>query len=181
MEVWKDVPGYEGKYQISDHGRVKSLPRRKGRGVGYAVEEHILRHSVNNRGYCNIVLCKDGKTRTFALHRLVAENFVANPSNLPEVDHKDRNQENNHASNLRWVTRSENNYNRENGIPVICVETGRVFSSSIEAERELGLCASGITACCRNRPHHKTCGGYHWKYKLTEKGSVLNGNQAELG
>lgn len=152
MEVWKDIAGYEGLYQISDHGRVKSLPKRKGKGVGYAIGERILRHSINSRGYCNVVLCKGGKTRTFALHRLVAESFINNPSELPEVDHLDRDKTNNHVDNLRWATASENNINRENGIPVVCVETGKVYASARAAGMELGLHGTSITACCKKNP-----------------------------
>lgn len=168
MEEWKDIPGYEGKYQVSNLGRVKSLPKRKGRGLGYMTSEKILRHSVNSGGYCNVVLCKDGKTETFSLHRLVAESFVENSLGLPEVDHKDRNKTNNQASNLRWATRIENNLNRENGIPVVCIETGRSFPSALVAGKELGLHGTSISACCKEKPYHKTCGGYHWKYKTKE-------------
>ena len=164
-EIWKDIPGYEGSYQVSNAGRVKSLPKTRGRGIGYPVDEKIIRHSVNSRGYCNVVLCKDGKTKTFLLHRLVADGFVDNPSNLPEVDHKDRNKTNNSVNNLRWVTVSENNLNRKNGFPVVCVETGATFDSATGAAKELGLHATSITACCKNKPYHHTCGGYHWKYK----------------
>lgn len=164
MEAWKDIIGYEGLYQISDHGRVKSLPKRKGKGVGYATDERILRPSINSRGYCNVVLCKGGKTRTFALHRLVAESFIDNPSELPEVDHMDRDKTNNHVDNLRWATVSENNINRENGIPVVCVETGKVYASAQAAGKELGLHGTSITACCNKKPYHHTCGGYHWDF-----------------
>ena len=164
MEIWRDIPRYEGLYQVSNFGRVKSLPKRKGKGVGYATSEKILRHSVNSRGYCNIVLCKNGKTETFALHRLVAENFIDNSLGLPEVDHHDRDKTNNRANNLRWVTRSENNLNRQNGFPVVCVETGIVYDNATIAAKENGLASTSIIACCRNRPHHYTCGGYHWRY-----------------
>jgi hypothetical protein len=98
------------------------------------------------------------------LHRLVAETFIDNPLNLTEIDHIDRNKENNCVNNLKWTTRSENNRNRENGIPVVCVETGRVFESATAAGEELGLQGTSITACCKNRKYHHTCGGYHWKY-----------------
>ena len=164
VEIWKDIPGYEGRYQVSNMGRVKSLPKRKGRGLGYVIDESILRHSVNSRGYCNIVLCKDGKTKTFSIHRLVAENFIGNPDNLPEVDHKDRNKVNNRVDNLRWVTISENNMNRQNGFPVVCVETKMVYKSAAEAGRELRLHGTSITACCRDQSRSHTCGGYHWEY-----------------
>lgn len=164
MEIWRDIPGYEGLYQVSNFGQVKSLPKRKGRGFGYATSEKILRHSVNSRGYCNIVLCKNGKTETFAIHRLVAENFIDNSLGLPEVDHQDRDKTNNHVGNLRWVTRLENNLNRQNGFPVVCVETGIVYDNAATAGKENGLAATSILACCKNRPHHHTCGGYHWRY-----------------
>jgi hypothetical protein len=110
------------------------------------------------------VLCENGKTKTFLLHRLVAENFIANPLGLPEVDHKDRDKTNNHVGNLKWVTVSENNLNRENGFPVVCVETGQTFASATDAGAKFCLHATSITACCKKRPYHKTCGGYHWQY-----------------
>lgn len=164
-EIWKDIPGYEESYQVSNLGRVKSLAKNRGRGIGYCVDERIIKHSVNSRGYCNVVLCKNGKTQTFSMHRLVAENFIENPSMFTEVDHKDRNKQNNRVDNLRWVTRVDNNMNRKNGIPVICIETGKTFASSAEAGKKLGLQSTSISACCKNRKYHNTCGGYHWKYE----------------
>ena len=164
MEIWKDIEGYVGLYQVSNMGRVKSLPKKKGRGEGYIKQEELLSCSKTGRGYPHVVLCKDSKTKTFSVHKLVALAFLENPNNLPEVDHKDRNKENNNVDNLRWVTTSENNLNRKNGKPVICVETGRVFNSATEVERELGLFATSIIACCRSKRKQKTCGKLHWKY-----------------
>lgn len=112
IEVFKDVEGYEGLYQVSNLGRVKRLESRRGRGRGYVVPEHFIKHSVSSRGYCHVVLCKNGQTRTFNIHRLVAEAFIPNPDDKPQIDHIDRNKENNNVENLRWVDQSENNYNR---------------------------------------------------------------------
>lgn len=109
MEVWKDVQGYEGLYQVSNLGRVKSLPKRKGKGIGYATGESILHHSINTRGYCNIVLCKNGKTKTFLLHKLVAMHFIPNPYNLPQVNHLNECKTDNSATNLEWCTQRYNN------------------------------------------------------------------------
>lgn len=108
-EIWKDIDGYVGKYQISNLGRVKSLPKRKGRGIGYDIGERVLRPSINGRGYEQVVLCKDGKTKTFAIHKLVARHFIENPGNLKQVNHKDENKQNNAVSNLEWCTQQYNN------------------------------------------------------------------------
>lgn len=109
MEIWRDIDGYAGKYQVSNLGRVKSLPKRKGRGVGYAIGERILQPSTNSRGYNQVVLCKDGVTKTFAIHKLVATHFIPNLDCLPQVNHKDENKQNNTVDNLEWCTQLYNN------------------------------------------------------------------------
>ena len=104
-EVFKDIPGYEGSYQVSNMGRIKSLERdiRVG-SVTRHQPEIIMKLIVNNHGYQAIVL----KRKIHLIHRLVAKVFIPNPQNLPEVDHIDNNKRNNTVDNLRWISRSEN-------------------------------------------------------------------------
>lgn len=114
MEQWKDVPGYEGRYQVSDMGRVKSVPFRQRYLLRNGVEafrltrERILAQQSNNRGYLLVHLHLDNSRRAHTVHRLVADAFLPNPNNLPEVDHRDRDRSNAHAANLRWSTVSDN-------------------------------------------------------------------------
>ena len=108
-EIWKDIVGYEGLYQVSNLGNVKRLKGYKGRGKGYIVEEHLIKPSINSNGYQNVVLCKNGKTKTFTMHRLVAIAFLYNSDNLPEVNHKDEDKTNNCVDNLEWCDRVYNN------------------------------------------------------------------------
>ena len=106
MEIWKDIKDYEGLYQISNYGRVKSLPRMmKSRKC----EEIIKTPSVLPKGYLKVSLCKNGKIKYFFIHRLVAEAFIPNENNYPCVNHKDCNTSNNNVHNLEWVTYEENN------------------------------------------------------------------------
>lgn len=108
-ETWKDIDGYEGYYQISSLGRVKSLERVTV--TGRLMEEKLKEPWVDDNGYLNVHLYKEGKRKHFRIHRLVAQAFVPNPRNLDEVDHKDTDRKNNRAKNLRWVTHSENHMN----------------------------------------------------------------------
>lgn len=98
-EIWRDVIGYEGLYKISSLGRVKSLKYGK---------EKILKLGKNNYGYLIVVLCKEGTRRTCKVHRLVAIAFIPNPSNLPQVNHKDENPSNNKVENLEWCDATYN-------------------------------------------------------------------------
>ena len=101
--VWKDIPGYEGLYQVSDTGQVRTLNyRRTG-------QTKILKPGYTKDGYTIVVLCKDGKGKTYTVHRLVALAFIPNADNLTEVNHKDENKTNNHVSNLEWCDRTYNN------------------------------------------------------------------------
>lgn len=114
-EVWRDIPGYEGRYQVSNLGRVKSLPRiterveRSGKVVHQTIRERILKPAVNNRGYLSVVLRVDGKSVTHEVHTLVALAFLgARPSADAQVRHLDGERTNCKVVNLCYGTRSEN-------------------------------------------------------------------------
>ena len=109
MELWKDIQGYEGYYQVSNEGRVKSLERDvEWRGTIRHQSERILKESTHNRGYKRVRLC-DGKSNIKLVHRLVAEAFIPNPNNYPMINHKDENPSNNRVENLEWCTAQYNN------------------------------------------------------------------------
>lgn len=98
-EIWKDIDGYDGRYAISTWGRVKSI-------------HGILKPYENHKGYLKIGLQKDGASHKHRVHRLVAQAFIPNPDNLPEVNHIDGNKQNNSVTNLEWV---DGKTNREHG------------------------------------------------------------------
>lgn len=104
-ELWKDIAGYEGKYQISNLGRVRSLLNSRG---NKREQPKILKTSIDRWGYLVLALCKNSTGKMFKVHRLVAQAFLLNPENKPEVNHKDGNKLNNTALNLEWVTPKEN-------------------------------------------------------------------------
>ena len=114
-EVWKNIKGYEGRYQISSLGKVKSLKRQVkfGRSKRF-VEEAILNPTDNGQGYKIVGLRKDGKRKNFYVHRLVAETFIPNTLGLEYVNHIDFNKSNNCINNLEWCTQKDNvNYSKE--------------------------------------------------------------------
>ena len=111
-EIWKDIKGYKGFYMISSYGRIKSLKRIDNNN--HFIRERILKQGDNN-GYKHVSLSKNGKTKIFKVHRLVAEAFIPNPNNLPQVNHKDENHSNNCVSNLEYCDALYNdNYGTRN-------------------------------------------------------------------
>ena len=155
----KDIKGYEGLYAITENGQVWSYRRSR-----------FLKPFKRKGGYLAVGLCNNGKTNYYLIHRLVAEAFIPNPENKPQVNHKDENKANNCIENLEWATASENiNYGTRNkrvGLAnsraIQCVETGVIYLSAVEAGKQLGVSNKSISNVLRNKSH--TAGGYHWKY-----------------
>ena len=154
MEIWKDIENYEGLYQVSNLGNVKSLRSNK-----------ILKPAFN-KSYLQIGLYKDGKRKFFLIHRLVAEAFLPNEDELPEVDHRDNDKTNNRAENLQWISGVENNRKRKNGWGqpkrVQCVETGEIFESINAAAIAMNRTFDSMSKHVRGLT--QTCAGLHFKY-----------------
>lgn len=150
MEIWKDIKGYEGEYQISNLGRVKTLKKQIGRKEA----EKIMKPSTTYQGYSRITLIKDKKPKMYAVHRLVAEAFIPNTENKPIVDHINGERGDNRVENLRWTTFSENSKNsflirtkRYNSIGV-ADNQGNVFNSYREAGRFWGISTNTVKNDC---------------------------------
>lgn len=113
-EIWVDIKGYEGFYQVSNQGRVKSLERRvknNNNDEMRTIKERILKIHIDKKGYYRVDLCKNGNKKQYLVHRLVAIAFIPNPDNLPQIDHIDTNRLNNVWTNLKWCTNKENSNN----------------------------------------------------------------------
>lgn len=137
-EEWKDIEGYEGLYQVSNMGRVKSIKiyvSRKRKDT-HRIKEIILRTWLN-RGYVYLKLSKNSILKSLKVHRLVAEAFIQNPMNFPDVNHKDENKENNNVSNLEWCTKL---YNQKYGTAMQrSKETIRLNGRSVLAYNQNGV------------------------------------------
>ena len=181
-EIWKSIEGYEGLYEISNLGRVKSLARfENGHNANsqkrYFRKEKFLKQG-NVRNYLVVCLLKNGKRKMYRVHRLVALAFIPNPNNYSCVNHKDENPLNNCVDNLEWCSFDYNcNYGTRNermskslknckstSKPIRCVETGIIYQSEKEIERQLGFCQSHISGCCKHKKHRNTAYGYHWEF-----------------
>lgn len=162
-EIWKDIKGYEGLYQVSNLGNVKSLCNNKTR------KEKILKPK-QRKGYLYVGLCKNGKVKQYLVHRLVAEHFIPNPNNLPQIDHINTNKTDNRVENLRWVTQKENSNNPltidKLNKPIIQFskdgELIKKWNSAMDVQRELGIKQTNISNCCKGKL--KSVGGYIWRY-----------------
>lgn len=159
MENWKPVEGYEGLYEVSDLGRVRSLPRM---GTCGKILKPCDRQSKKfNKKYLRVGLTKDGKVKWHSVHVLVAKAFIPNPDNLPEVDHINNDETDNRACNLQWITRKDNIV-KDHGHAVMCVETGQIFETKADALEWMGLPRDSgelSRVCdCEN----KSTRGYHW-------------------
>ena len=117
IEEWRPIEGYEGLYEISSYGRVRSLDKYvKSKSESYRLHKgKVLSPEKNTRGYLSVVLSYNGKHKTITVHRLVAQAFLPNPDNLPEINHKDEDKTNNNVTNLEWCDHKYNvNYGTRN-------------------------------------------------------------------
>ena len=192
-EIWVDIKGYEGFYQVSNLGRVKSLKRiaRHSSGGNKILKEKLLKQTVNKRGYVVVTLYKDGVSKQFKIHTLVAVAFIPNVENKPYIDHINTIKTDNRVEDLRWVTEKENSNNELTlkHIKEGCKNNGRntphkygaehpnsrqivqlsldldlikIWGSGGEAERLEGFNHGHISKCCKGKA--KTHKGYKWMY-----------------
>lgn len=161
IEEWKDVKGYEGLYQISNFGRVKSFYTNK-----------ILKPAIEKSGYNQVSLVKQHKKKKYYIHRLVGLHFINNPSNLNEINHIDGDKSNNGIKNLEWCTRQDNVkhsvnvlHNQLGGtISVVCIETKETFNSITEAAKHYHRQPTNLSNMLSGKNRCKTFAGLHWKY-----------------
>ena len=157
-KVWKDIKGYEGKYQASADGEIRSL-----------ISNKILRPAVNQNGYMHVSLCSKDKR----VHRIIAQTFLPNPENLRDVNHINGDKTDNRVCNLEWVSHSDNELHKIYKLGksgklirpmqmVLCVENGKVYDSISNACRDLGIKTNHIGEVCAGKLK-QTC-GYHWRY-----------------
>lgn len=189
QEEWRDIKDYKGLYQVSNLGRVKRMFgfTSNGRRWNSKILQQAFYQS-NNSGYYNVFLCKNGKTKRYLVHRLVAQAFIPNPDNLPQINHKDENTKNNCVDNLEWCTcqynvsygslpnkqaeniRKNNNLQKSvvaRKIPVLQFSIDGIFikryDSACDAGRILNINHNGIRLCAIGK--YKTSAGYVWKYE----------------
>ena len=177
-EIWKDIINYEGLYQVSNKGRIKSLNYKNTQQI------KILKQYKSTTGYLRTCLCKNGIVKFFSIHRLVAQAFIDNRNDLLEVNHIDGDKQNNNINNLEWCTRSENNIHaiknnlrkskrgKDNPNSKIIyqkdMQTGQIlniFYGTGDIKRKTKFHdTSSISKCCRYVKNYKTAYGYKWEY-----------------
>lgn len=180
QEIWKPIPNYEGYYEASTKGRIKSVGRIS-KVKGFKINGKILKSIKGSNGYMYVSLSADNIPRRFTVHRLIALTFLENPNGYTSINHKDENKENNSVNNLEWCTSKYNtNYgtcvsraskarmnNKAHSKPVEQIDesTGEVvcvYPSIREIMRINGYARAHISACCHGK--EKRAYGYKWKF-----------------
>lgn len=169
-EIWKDIHEYEGLYQVSNTGKVKSVSHytrnNRNGGLRMTVGKILSQYKMPN-GYRQVQLSKNERREKKYVHRLVAENFIQNVNNLSDVNHIDGNKDNNSISNLEWCSHKDNqkhmieNHMTKKATPVICNETGKMYHSMSEAEKDTGICRRTIKKLCASGETFK---GLSWRF-----------------
>lgn len=187
MEEWKDIIGYEGYYEVSTSGLIRSVDRLVKNGhAEYIRKGHVLTPSLSNSGYLQVRLSIRQEIKPFYVHRLVAEAHIKNPNNLPQINHKDEDKTNNKVENLEWCSRK---YNMNYGtFPQRRLEKAlrerndesrskkvyqydyngsliNFFASLHEVERCTGIKQDKISKSCRKKGSRRTCNGYVWSFE----------------
>lgn len=189
-EIWKTIDGYEGYYQVSNMGRVKTLERwaemvMKGTLCKRFVPERILNPSKDSFGYLVVGLCFNAKMKTNKVHRLVGAAFIPNPENKPQINHINAIKDDNRVENLEWATSKEDALHRvalklqvnkkgadnPRSIPISQFTLDgtwvRDWAAAIEVQRETGFRQSSISACVKG--NYKTAFGFIWKKQHENK------------
>lgn len=185
QEIWKDVVGYEGLYQVSSFGRIKSLFRDK----------RILKPQKNIHGYLKVGLYKNGKCKIFNIHNLVANAFIENPNNYKYVNHKDENKTNNRVENLEFCSFYYNlmygtrvqRIAKKNNKPILQFDLEgnfiKEYESITQASKELNNSLNNISQCCLGRS--RTSKGYIFRFKddkeILSKYQEIIGNDINVG
>ena len=186
MERWNPIPDYEGYYEASTLGRIRSveryIPHPRNKSMRLVRPSRILKSELDKSGYPVVTLSKEAKTRTFKVHRLVAKTYIPNPDNLPHIDHINAVRYDNRPENLRWCTTQQNTKWRDEKYRpgdrarynLLCKETGHIFKSSYEAAQWViskGLppkttnfktVAKAIRSACAGKV--RSSYSFHWAY-----------------
>ena len=168
-EIWKPIKGYEGLYEISNYGQVKSNKREGTKGL---LMKPLV---VPLNDYYKVKLCKNGKERKYSIHRLVAETFVPNPNDKPQVNHKNGNKHDNYFENLEWVTCSENLHHAyrtglrktRKVVQILDDKIIKIYRNCHKASADTGIGYPNIYYVLHGR--NKFAGGYEWYYFNTPK------------
>lgn len=175
-EIWKELEEFNGKYLVSTLGRLKSMPNKRYK------TEHIIKGTIDKKGYLRVRLRKKGFSKVYLVHRLIAKTFILNPNNYEQINHINENKLNNSVENLEWCTNKQNcnhgtrtlrmkhtKHSKNQWIkkPVVAIKNNKIamcFSSTHRATK-YGLLQSAICMCCNHKRGYKSYKGYTWEYE----------------